>query len=256
MSGKKAFSSHACLIESPSVQAREDAALELSSAMLCSSDSPEKPCGVCRDCRKIRNGTHPDVIYIRRELDSEGKPRREIYVEQIRALSTDALILPNEAERKVYVIPEAEYMNVPAQNALLKLLEEPPKHVAFILCAASRENLLETIISRCERHTINEDEPVPESELASEFIRAVSTGKPEDLIRFCTANEGMDTASAKEFIASASALVSDMLLMRAPGAGLERRELKRLLELLGTAETYLRVNVGVKHIFGLLQTYK
>lgn len=255
MSEKRIFTSHACLIESPSLQARENAARELASAMLCSS-SGSRPCGACRDCRKIKNGTHPDVIYIQRENDSGGKPRREIYVDQIRALSTDALILPNEAERKVYIIPEAEFLNVPAQNALLKLLEDPPKHVAFILCAASRESLLETIISRCERHTINADEPAPESELANEFIRAAATGKPEDLIRFCTSNEGMDTASARQFVESASALVSDMLLMRAPGAGLERKELHNLLELLDTAETYLRVNVGVKHVFGLLQAYK
>ena len=65
--------------------------------------------------------------------DDKGRPKREIMVDQVRAMAADASILPNEAERKVYVIHEAELMNESAQNAALKLLEEPPAWVVFIL---------------------------------------------------------------------------------------------------------------------------
>ena len=78
-----------------------------------------KPCGVCRDCRKVAAGIHPDLITVRRLEDDKGRPRREIVVDQIRAVNQAAWILPNEAQRKVYLIAEADKMNPAAQNAAL-----------------------------------------------------------------------------------------------------------------------------------------
>ncbi len=245
--------SHACIVESQSASAREALALKLAQELLCSG-SGKRPCGVCRDCRKVESGIHPDLIYINRARDSEGKPRREIYVDQIRAVIADASILPNEAGRKVYLFPEADLMNENAQNAMLKLLEEPPNHAAFILCAANAGSLLETILSRCERFSVNGDDAPSESPLPADFIDAAALGRREELIRFCTANEGMTTQSARAFLDGARALVLDMLCMRAPARSLSRRGMAYLLGELERAAVYLDANVGVRHIFGFLQT--
>ena len=127
-------------------------AREMAAAALCES-SGAKPCRACRHCRKVFQGAfpgiHPDVALVERAADKSGKLRREITVDQIRALAVDAAVLPNEADGKVYIFPEADTMNIAAQNAFLKLLEEPPRGVMFLLCAESREKLLETVQSRC-----------------------------------------------------------------------------------------------------------
>ena len=101
-------------------------AMELAAAMLCEGDGEKRPCGVCRHCKKSLRGIHPDVMLITRPLDDKGKMKKEIQVEQIRSMVSTALIMPNEAEKKVYIIRDAGAMNATAQNALLKLLEEPP----------------------------------------------------------------------------------------------------------------------------------
>ncbi len=249
--GKKL--SHACIIESQSARERESLALKTAQEFLCSS-SGKRPCGACRDCRKVEGGIHPDLIYINRARDSEGKPRRELYVDQIRAVIADASILPNEAGRKVYLFPEADLMNENAQNAMLKLLEEPPAHAAFILCAANAGSFLPTILSRCERFSVNGEDETAESPLSADFIRTAAEGKREELIRFCTANENMNTQGARAFLDGTRALVSEMLCMRAPDLGLSRRGMAHLLGELEKAGEYLDANVGVKHIFGFLQT--
>ena len=124
-------------------------AREMAAAALCES-SGAKPCRACRHCRKVFQGAfpgiHPDVALVERAADKSGKLRREITVDQIRALAVDAAVLPNEADGKVYIFPEADTMNIAAQNAFLKLLEEPPRGVMFLLCAESREKLLETCL--------------------------------------------------------------------------------------------------------------
>ena len=101
-------------------------AREMAAAALCES-SGAKPCRACRHCRKVFQGAfpgiHPDVALIERAADKSGKLRREITVDQIRALAVDAAVLPNEADGKVYIFPEADTMNIAAQNAFLKLLE-------------------------------------------------------------------------------------------------------------------------------------
>jgi len=96
----------------------------------------------------ILKGIHPDVITVEEE---KGK----ISVEKMREIKSDAAILPNEADRKVYIIRDAQNMTIQAQNAFLKVLEEPPKHVVFILTVDNRAKLLETILSRVAVFGIN-----------------------------------------------------------------------------------------------------
>ena len=140
--------SHAYIVSSASEEVGLARATELAAEILCSGTG-KKPCGVCRDCRKVRTGVHPDLGFVRRPSDDKGNKKRDIQVDQIRDMGADAYILPNEASGKVYIIEEAETMNESAQNAALKLFEEPPAGVHFILCTANPEKLLITVRSRC-----------------------------------------------------------------------------------------------------------
>ncbi len=244
--------SHAWIVSSEVPERTLARARELAMELLCSGEG-KRPCGVCRDCRKVRENIHPDLITIEREK-KDGKLRPELYVSQIRAVSADAPVLPNEAGRKVYLFPEADRMNVPAQNALLKLLEEPPAHVAFILCAENPETLLETIRSRCARVSVQAGRDLAENAAAEDLFRALSLRSEEAMIRFCAEREEMDAASALDFVRAVQERLAAMLCLRLPSPGLPREELAELLGLFRTCERYLQSNVSVKHMLGLLQT--
>ncbi len=245
---------HAYLLVSPDADARLDAAVELAEAMLCTAQG-KRPCGTCRNCRKVRARIHPDMIFLQRETDSKGKPRREIYVAQIRDLAADAAILPNEAERKVYIIQDAHTMNRSAQNAMLKLLEEPPRHVSFLLCAENAGAMLDTVRSRCVELSVPAREASRSAgadSLAAEYLALAAKGDAAALLRFCVANEGLDTTAMGEFLQAVQAVLSDRLCLRASGEGLSRQEMARLLGLSEQASRYLQSNVSVKHLLGLL----
>ena len=245
---------HAMILLSPSPEERMQTAAVLAAAAVCSGTG-SVPCGVCRDCRKVKEGIHPDVITVRRLTDDKGKAKREIGVEQIRALIADSVVLPNEAARKVYVIEEAERMNVSAQNAALKLLEEPPRGVHFLLCAANAEPLLETLRSRCAELVCGARAEAPDAEslkLAEAFIRCWAKGDEARLFRFLTENENLDNAAAGAFVECAAGLLTDMLCRRKSSLSMSDRELYDLETLLERCADMLRVNSSVKHVFGLL----
>lgn len=104
-------------------------------------DNP--PCGVCPACRKVLRDIHPDVITVR---DPDHK---NIAIEVLRSVRSDAYILPNEGRRKIYLFPDCALLDPKGQNVLLKVLEEGPPHAAFLFCAESSALLLPTIRSRC-----------------------------------------------------------------------------------------------------------
>ena len=245
---------HAYILLSPSAEEREQAAQSLAAAALCGAKDGV-PCGRCRDCRKVREGIHPDLIRVARLADDKGKKKREITIDQIRAVVADSVVLPNEAARKVYLIEDADTMNVPAQNAALKLLEEPPRGVIFLLCAANAETLLETVRSRCAEIVCGarEEESDKESEkLAAAFIKCCAAGDEAALFRWCAANEGMDSAAASAFVGCAITLLRDMLCRRRSSLTMSDRTVYDLETLMEKCLAMLRLNVSVKHVFGLL----
>ena len=245
---------HACLLCAP---AHEDALREarrMAAAAVCSG-AGEKPCGLCRDCRKADAGIHPDIVTVQRLRDDKGRPRPFITVDQIRALAADAIVLPNEAARKVYILDEAETMNPAAQNAALKLLEEPPSAVLFLLCTVNPLLLLPTVRSRCAQLRLGGREaeaPEDSRALAEGYLGAVCAGERAALLRWCSANEGMDGRTAMAFAGEVRGLIADMLCRRRDDGGLARAELLRLSELMERCTQYLKVNTGVRQIFGLL----
>lgn len=112
-------------------------------ALQCEKGLAE-PCMECRSCRQILSGSQPDVKYITHE-----KPG-VISVDEIREqINNDIQIKPYSSRYKIYVMDEAEKMNVQAQNALLKTIEEPPEYAMIILLTSNSEIFLPTILSRC-----------------------------------------------------------------------------------------------------------
>ena len=148
--------SHAYLITGGSAEERDALAGRMAAAYLCRGERP--PCGRCGPCRKVAAGAHPDIW-----RTAPAPDKREITVDQNRALRADAYIRPNEGARKGYIIHPGDGMNPAAQNALLKVLEEGPAYAAFLLAAARPGKLLDTVRSRCELMALppGEDGPDP-----------------------------------------------------------------------------------------------
>ncbi len=240
--------SHAYIVSSVSAQLSRKKALELASRMLCSGTG-EKPCGACRDCKKIAAGVHPDVSVVSRLADDGGK-KRDIQVDRIRQMSADAAILPNEASGKVYIIEEAETMNESAQNAALKLFEEPPRGVSFILCTENPEKLLPTVRSRCALlHCNCEEDKFDESisALADGYITRVLDGNRARLFEWTTENSELEARKLPDFLNCVKDKLVQMLRYTDAKASIMEniRLIDRCLE-------YQTVNTSVKHIFGLL----
>ena len=246
---------HASLICAPTGEQALQKARELAAAAVCSG-AGKKPCGVCRDCRKVHAGVHPDVTTLSRLADEKGKQKQFITVDQIRALSADAVVLPNEAARKVYIIEQAETMNPAAQNAALKLLAEPPAGAVFLLCTTRPMQLLETVRSRCalvkltgeDAGTVTDEA----AELAKGYLKAVNTGDAAQVFRWCARNENLDAQALAAFLDALRALITDMLCTREKHGRLSRAALMGLIALADKGTTYLKVNTNVKQIFGLL----
>lgn len=134
---------NAILIDGPRGAGKKTLAHILAAAAVCESKD-ELPCGICRQCRNAFAHAHPDISLF------EGSSARSIGVDIVRKIRLDAYVKPNDADRKVYIFSDAQNMTEQAQNALLKILEEPPAYVLFILTSDSRSHILETVRSRSQ----------------------------------------------------------------------------------------------------------
>ncbi len=181
---------HAYLFTGPEGSGKESAAFEIASLLNCrSTDTAESEgsCGVCSDCRLIQSFMHPNVEYIfpveaalldpgdsakkENKRFSDAKERYDVLIdqkkenpyfspsmersmgiltEQIITLQHKSSYMPREGSKKIFIISQAERLHPSAANKLLKLLEEPPAHVLFILVSSRPEALLATIRSRCQ----------------------------------------------------------------------------------------------------------
>lgn len=174
---------HAYLFAGPRGVGRELAALALAASVNCEHGG----CGDCEVCAKVLRRAHPDVRFI----EAEGA---QILVDQVRAIRHAAHRSAVEGKVKVFVLADAHKLNPAAANALLKLLEEPPTGVVFVLITASPEDLLPTVVSRCRRVDF-----VP---LAPEAIRIVLTtqhGADEQRAEW-GARTGGDLSRAMRFV--------------------------------------------------------
>ncbi len=161
---------HAILIDGDVGTGRHTLATYLSFSIVCSDD--KVPCFNCHNCHLAKDGNHPDIATL---VPEEGK--KSISVKQIRQLKANAYIKPHTANSKVFIIDYADTLNEESQNALLKVLEEPPQNTFFILIAESKASLLTTVISRCVTFSLN----VPTSDEALEYISSATDYNTEDI---------------------------------------------------------------------------
>lgn len=238
---------HAYAVSCADAALRERETTELAAAMLCAA-SGTRPCRVCRDCRKVFRGVHPDVLYT--EPTGTAKTAA-IKVDQIRGIIATAHLAPSEGKSKVYVLRSADKMNPQAQNALLKLLEEPPSSACFVLSCENAAALLPTVRSRCELLQTNaQGSAIPEDvmETARTYFHALRSGKRTGLIRWSLEREKDDYEAVRALLDALQRLCVRSLA----GEGtLSDADAFALLERLDRAREYLRSNVGLKHIYGL-----
>lgn len=135
--------SHAYIINGEEYSGKMMLAEAFAMALQCETDG-EKPCGCCRSCRQAMQRNQPDIIFLGQE------ETKSISVDEIRTgLNSDIGIKPYSSKYKIYIIDHAEKMNVQAQNALLKTIEEPPAYGIIMLLTTNADSFLPTIRSRC-----------------------------------------------------------------------------------------------------------
>jgi DNA polymerase-3 subunit delta' len=149
------FAPHAVLLVGPASSGKTTLALDLAAGLLCvDPDRAARPCRQCRGCRLVASGNHLDL----HRLAPEG-PGLQVRIGNadhpepgtIRHLIGELAMLPVEGGARVAIVEQADRMNEDAQNALLKMLEEPPSGVTIVLCVDDEKCLLPTVRSRCAR---------------------------------------------------------------------------------------------------------
>ncbi len=181
---------HAWLFHGPDGVGKELAATGFAQALVC-LEKPYVGCGVCSACTRVARRNHPDVTWVMPEAeqvergvagrsDFTNTPSRDIRIEQIRQLQERLSFRALEAPHKVALFVTAHAMNPPAQNALLKTLEEPPRDTVLVLISSAPDKLLPTIRSRCAKAAFG---PLPLDFIAAKVKAAAKKGMDDGLAR-------------------------------------------------------------------------
>ena len=190
---------HALLLQGPSGLGQYELALSLASAWLCERPTGQGACGQCPSCHAVAVRTHADLAVLMPETqmmrlgwplsekaqaeidDKKRKPSKEIRVEAMRDLVEFAQRTDARGRGKAVLLYPAERMNAIAANALLKTLEEPPGALRFVLATEAADQLLPTIRSRCQTHTLL----WPQSQEAQAWLIAqgMDASVAQDLLR-------------------------------------------------------------------------
>ena len=241
----------------------------LAIAALCSATG-KRPCMSCIHCNKSVRGVHPDITIV-----VKADSKQEILIDQIREIRRDAYIVPNESDKKVYHIKDAHLMNINAQNALLRILEEPPTHTVFILNTDIPDALLPTVRSRCIKLNTLYEQDLPDTEIlevSDEFLAAIEGGcatlaivmfkleklNKEKFIKFLNVTRERLAELLREIqitVGTKNGKVTDQFA-RSVDIGVTRSinpEILSLAErLLREAGEYLNLNVSLGHISGMI----
>lgn len=168
--------SHAYILNGPDKSGKMLLAEAFAAALQCEKQQ-EEPCMECRSCKQAAGRNHPDIIYVTHE-----KPNT-LSVEDIRTqLNEDIVLKPYGSRYKIYIVDEAEKMNVQAQNALLKTIEEPPAYAVILLLTTNADGFLPTILSRCVRLDLK---PVNDEKIRSFLMK--EKGVPDYQADICVA---------------------------------------------------------------------
>ena len=156
---------HAYLFDGPEGIGKRTTAIALAQALNC-DEAPGEGCGECASCRKIEEGTHPDLVLFR-VFNEEGKEKGQ--TERVRELIGSLAFPPHEGHARVVIVDPAHDLNATASNVILKTLEEPPSGTYFVLVTTTASRLLVTIRSRCQRLSFA---PLAETVIAETLVAA------------------------------------------------------------------------------------
>ena len=194
--------SHAYLFIGTRGTGKTTCARILARAVNCEHPVDGNPCGKCAACRGIADGSILDVV----ELDAASNNG----VDNVRALREEAVFSPAAVKKRVYIIDEVHMLSLSAFNALLKIIEEPPEHLMFILATTELQKVPATILSRCQRHNFRRIETAELADYvahiageerfeltreAAELIARLAEGGVRDalsLLDQCSAHEKID----------------------------------------------------------------
>ena len=151
---------HAMLFTGVDGIGKQTTARALGMALNCLNPVGVSACGECPPCQKVISGTHPDMITVKPE-------GAFIKIDQVRAVSRQLRFAPLEGNWRVVIINDAQALNLEASNAILKILEEPPKGTVIILTATQTTDLLPTIVSRCQQVAFR---PIPYEKVAEVLV--------------------------------------------------------------------------------------
>lgn len=161
---------HGTLLECENEELSLKLAHIIANALVCTGAN--RPCGECAACRKAMGNNHPDIY----ETDGKTKKTDAFTVDSVREIRTNAFIVPNEANAKVYILKNGQNMNEQAQNAFLKILEEPPQYVYFIILTSQKSKMLETVLSRVSVYSVAASNQIitdEEREYVEEIVAAI-----------------------------------------------------------------------------------
>lgn len=228
---------HAFLIGGPSGSGKSTLAIEMAAAMNCENKNTEGvalPCGRCENCRRIYEGNYPDV-----KILSKKKDKATLGVEAVKDFREDMFLSSTESEHKIYFIDDAECMTPEAQNALLKVLEEPPKAVTIILLAKECDRILTTIKSRAQYIAMtrfDDNELAERLLLESSEARAIKSLDPSRFMGLIMSADGR-LGLAKSLLGKKMAESTEE----------EREEIIKLIRAIGQKASYAEIYSALAH---------
>lgn len=170
--------SHAYIFEGDIGMGKKTLAYAFARELVCENKSS---CGTCKHCLLSAAGNHPDIITV---LPAEDK--KSISVDSVRELYSSVMVKPFSADKKVIIIPDCEKMTVQSQNALLKMLEEPPSYIVFVLLTSNSNFFLETVLSRSIKLSFS---PYTDDEIR-EILKLAGFSKVPDAVITCADGNG------------------------------------------------------------------
>ena len=228
---------HAFLIGGPSGSGKTTLATEMAAAINClekNNQTSPLPCGRCNCCKRIYEGNFPDVKILQKKKD-----KATLGVEAVKDFREDMFLSSTESDSKIYLIDDAECMTPEAQNALLKVLEEPPKSVIILLLATECDRILTTIKSRAQYVAMSRFE---DDELASALLsdsaeaRMMKTSSEEKFKSLIMSADGR--------LGLAKALLGKRLFDESEE---ERSEVIRLISAISGKATYSNIYSAISH---------
>lgn len=180
---------HACLFYGEKGSGRKTLAEYFAMTVLCTGENA--PCGVCKNCQKILHNAHPDLIFVEHSGKKQG-----FSVDTVREICRDAIVAPNDSDKKIYLFADCDNIGIPAQNTLLKLTEEPPEHVLLLFTSVSKNAFLETMLSRMIQIAVRPCTP----EECRNALTEQHECSPADADRAVKATSGRNIGLALQFL--------------------------------------------------------